>query len=389
MEQLNNQPTNHVRRVALSFPCRPGPWPDIVRGIYRFAGSHELHTPWVVSLHTQEDVGVTLAGKPDGVIAMIRTADMLAKLREWGGPVVDCAYDLDELPFAQVGFDAAEIGRVAAEHLLQLKGRTYAYVGDSTPAGRLCLKGFAEHLANAGLSVMIAPPGFNRPYVEDASSAAAAKAWLQALPGPAAVFAFHDALAHRLADVCQDAGLRVPEDIALLGCLNDGFLCNASHPPLSSVSVPVPALGCEAARVLNALLNGNPAPPRLELPPIGVITRQSTDPAAVADPELSAALRFIRQHAADRIGVDDIAAASGLSRSSLERRFRTALGRAPLAELLRERIDRAKHLLAETDASVKEIARITGFHDIRHLSVLFRQKAGISPMKFRRRFRTA
>lgn len=387
MVQLTCPPTHHVKRVALSFPLRPGPWPDIVRGIYRFAGSHELRTPWVVSLHTEEDVGVALAGNPDGVIAMIRTADMAAKLREWGGPVVDTAYDLADLPFARVGFDAIEIGRTAAEHLIQLKGRTYAYVGDTSPAGQCVLKGFAEHLANAGLSMTVAPPGFNRPYVEDASSAAAATAWLRSLPKPAAVFAFHDALAHRLADACQGACLRVPEEIAILGCLNDEFLCNASQPPLSSVSVPLPALGFEAARVLNLLLTGDPIPPRFELPPLGVVTRQSTDPAALADPELASALLFIRQHAPERIGVDDIAIASGLSRSSLERRFRSALGRPPLAELLRERIDRAKHLLAETDASAKEIASITGFHDIRHLSVLFRQKVGISPMKFRRRFR--
>jgi LacI family transcriptional regulator len=373
-----------VKRIALSFPLRLGPWPEIVRGVYRYANARE---PWAISLHTEEDVSVSLAADPDGVIAMVRTADAAAKLEAWGGPVVDTAYDLDGLPFAQVGFDARAIGRTAAEHLLLLKGRTYAYVGDATPAGRFVREGFTDRLRRAGFDVVIAPPGFNRPYVEEAGGSRAAADWVAALPRPAAVFAFHDSLAHRLGDACRTAGLRVPEDVALLGCLNDEFLCNAARPPLSSVSVPVPALGYESARVLDALLAGAPSPGRIELPPLGVVTRQSTDPAAVADPDLAAALRFIRDHAADRIGVDDIAAASGLSRSSLERRFRAALGRAPLAELLRERVDRAKYLLAETDLAVKEVARAAGFHDIRHLSVTFRQKAGISPAMFRARFR--
>jgi LacI family transcriptional regulator len=300
---------------------------------------------------------------------------------------VDCAYDLDGLPFARVGFNAGLIGRVAADHLLQLKGRSYAYVGDATPAGRFVRQGFVTRLKEAGSDAILAPAGFDRPYVEAPGSAALAVAWLSGLPKPTAVFAFHDALAHRLADACQTARLRVPEDVAILGCLNDEFLCSAVQPPLSSVSVPLPALGYESAQVMDEIMSGAPLPPRVELPPLGVVTRQSTDPAAVADEELATALRFIRDHRSERLGVDDIAAASGLSRSSLERRFRTAVGRGPLAQLLRERVDHAKHLLAETDLSVKEIAQIAGFHDTRHLSVTFRQKVGVSPAKFRAQFR--
>jgi LacI family transcriptional regulator len=374
-------------RVSLLFPQRPGPWPDIVSGVYRYANTQAVRHRWLISLHTEEDASVALAGNPDGVVAMVRTKDIAAKLSAWGKPVVDTAYDLDGLPFAQVGFDARAIGRVAAEHLLQLKRRIFAYVGDSTPAGRLERQGFVERLHKAGVAAIVAPSGFDCPYREEAQAERAATAWVASLPRPAAIFAAHDALAHRLAQACQVAGLRVPQDIALLGCLNDEFLCNASQPPLSSVSVPVPALGYEAARLLDSLMAGTTQPQRLELPPLGVVTRQSTDPAAVADPELATALRFIRTHATERIRVEDIASATELSRSSLERRFRAVLGRGPLAELLRERVDRAKHLLAETDLTVKEVARLVGFHDTRHLSVTFRQKVGVGPAAFRLRFR--
>jgi LacI family transcriptional regulator len=348
-----------------------------------------MRSPWVISLHTQEDASVALAGNPDGVIAMVRTPDIAAKLHAWGGQVVDTAYDVENLPFAQVGFDARAIGRLAAEYLLQLKGRIFAYVGDSTPAGLHEKHGFVDRIRKSGFDTLIAPQGFECPYREDAKAEQAAIEWVEGLPRPAAIFAAHDALAHRLAQACQVAGLRVPQDIALLGCLNDEFLCNASQPPISSVSVPVPALGYEAAKLLDSLMAGEARPQRLELPPLGVVTRQSTDPAAVADAALATALRFIRNHATERIRVEDIASATELSRSSLERRFRAVLGRGPLAELLRERVDRAKHLLAETDLTVKEVARLVGFHDTRHLSVTFRQKVGVGPAKYRLRFRPA
>ena len=95
------------------------------------------------------------------------------------------------------------------------------------------------------------------------------------------------------------------------------------------------------------------------------------------DAVLASALRYIRDHSGEPLGVDDIAGACGVSRSSLERRFRAALGRGPLAELIRVRVEHAKRLLAETPLPVKQIARAAGFHDTRHLSVTFRGKTGM------------
>ncbi|MDB5312285.1 MAG: xylose operon regulatory protein [Gemmataceae bacterium] len=375
------------RRVTLSFPLRLGPWPDIVRGVYRYGNAVG---GWAISLNVEEDVGVALAARPDGVIAMVRTAAAAVGLRAWGGPVVDTAYDLDDLPFARVGLDPIAVGQTAADHLLRLNRRRFGYVGDAaTPTGRRVGEGFVGRLRRAGFGCEVAPPGvFDCPYQVNAGGERAAAEWLSALPRPAAVFAAHDALAHRLAEACRTIGLRVPEDVALLGALNDEFLCTAAQPPLSSVGAPLVAVGYEAARVLDGLMAGGPPPAgRIEIPPFGVVGRRSTDPTAVPDPDLAAALRFIRDHATERVGVDQIAAAGGLSRSSLERRFRATLGHGPLAEVLRQRVDRARYLLAETDLTVKEVARAAGFSDARHLSVTFRHKTGLSPVQFRATFR--
>jgi LacI family transcriptional regulator len=247
-------------------------------------------------------------------------------------------------------------------------------------------QGFSERLQKAGCASLESTVCFDAAS-PDSSGDHELAAWLVELRLPAAVFAIKDCLAHRLVRVCLAAGLRVPQDIAILGCSNDEFLCTVSQPPISSIALPFAALGYEAAKLLDAAMTSVSVPQKTELPPLGVITRQSTDPAAQAEPALATALRFIRDNATKRIGVDDIAAASGLSRSSLERRFRAVLGRSPLAELLRERLERAQHLLVNSEFSIKEIARAAGFHDVRHLSVTFRQKTGITPGNYRAKFR--
>jgi len=379
---LNGRPSRSPK-VALAFPLRLGPWPEIVRGVYRYAAKQS--PPWILCLHTQEDIAIALAGGPDGVIAMLRTTDAAVKLAAWGGPVVDTAATLE----ARVRLDGIRLGQVAAEHLMLAKGRRFAYVGSqSTLAGQEALQGFAERLHEAGLSCVVAPAGlFDDPYTERPMGRAAAAIWLKSLTPPVAIFASHDALAHRMVEVCMSSGLRVPEEVAVLGLLNDEFLCLTSNPPISSIAVPLGGVGFEAARVLAALMSGKTAPDfPVSLPPGEVVVRQSTDARVATDTELATALRFISDHAVESIGVGDIAESIGVSRSTLERRFRSTLGRGPLAELIRIRVERAKRMLAETSLSVKEIARTTGFHDTRHLSVTFRSKTGMSPLEYRAAF---
>ena len=381
-------PRRRARKVALVFPLRPGPWPEIVRGAYRYAARQS--PGWLLSLFTHEDVAVALAGKPDGVIAMVRSADAAAKLAAWGGPVVDTAAELKAHPFARVFLDPVQVGRVAADYLLRERGRHFAYVGRRRRwRASGAREGFEERLREAGFTCTVAPAGqFDDPYTESPKARSEAAAWLANLPRPVALFASHDALALRLVEVCQSAGLRMPQDVAVLGMLNDEFLCLTSQPQLSSISVPLAAVGFEAGRVLDEMMEGGKRPRApLALPPGEVVVRQSTDAEAVTDPELIAALRYIRQHSRDTIGVEDIASASGMSRSSLERRFRSSLSRGPLAELIRVRVEHARRLLTASTLSVKEIARAAGFHDTRHLSVTFRAKTGMSPVEYRACFR--
>jgi hypothetical protein len=112
--------------------------------------------------------------------------------------------------------------------------------------------------------------------------------------------ACYDIKAQQLLDVCRENGVAVPEEIAVIGVDNDPLLCSLTTPPLTSVIPNTHRTGYEAAQLLDRMMGGEKIAAKGHLiPPIGIETRQSTDVLALADREIAAAVRFIREHACD------------------------------------------------------------------------------------------
>ena len=132
------------------------------------------------------------------------------------------------------------------------------------------------------------------------------------------------------------------------------------------------------------MMAGDPGPAApIYIPPLGIATRRSTEVLAIDDRHIAAALRFIREHACEGIGVPDILSAVPLSRSVLERRFAALVGRAPKAEILRVQLHRARELLATTDFPLNVIAEKAGFKHPEYLSAIFKKKTGSTPGRYR------
>jgi LacI family transcriptional regulator len=132
------------------------------------------------------------------------------------------------------------------------------------------------------------------------------------------------------------------------------------------------------------MMRGEKIPPqRLLLAPVGVATRQSTDVVAVSDPQLSRAVRYIREHACDGIGVEDVLRAVPMSRTVLERRFKQILSRTPHEQILRVKIARAKAMLTTTDLPIATISERSGFEHVEYFSVAFKRLTKVSPGAFR------
>jgi LacI family transcriptional regulator len=119
--------------------------------------------------------------------------------------------------------------------------------------------------------------------------------------------------------------------------------------------------------------------------PIGIATRQSTDVLAIDEPNVAAALRYIREHACDGLAVEDVLAHVPLTRSMLERQFRRYVGRSPQEEIRQVQLKRARQLLAESDLPLAEIAPLAGYRHPEYMSVVFKRLTGETPGQYRKR----
>jgi LacI family transcriptional regulator len=182
--------------------------------------------------------------------------------------------------------------------------------------------------------------------------------------------------------------VRVPDDVAVLGVDNDTVLCELSDPALSSIAPDTLRTGYLAAQLLDQMMakkHVDPIPYLIK--PVGIVARRSTDALAIADEEVSKAVRFIRENACEGITVEHVLQAVPLSRRVLESRFRRLLGRTPHREILRCRIERAKELLRGTDLPLKTIAARVGIPHLEYLSVTFKRTTGQTPGEYRRQYR--
>ena len=259
--------------------------------------------------------------------------------------------------------DAFAVGRLAAEHFLDRGFRAFVFVG---PDG--------EHYD--GFAATARPAGGVCSRNEDARAALDR-------PGPLACAATDDTTAAAVLVAMRAAGRSVPTDSAVLGVGNDAMACELVSPPLSSIDVGPRQIGRRAAERLHRLLAGRDVPSVDRVPPLGVVVRASTDTLAIDDPDVAAAVRFIREHATGPLRVGDVLRAVDLDRRTLERRFRKALGRSPAEVLRRHRVELAAGLLRSTARPVSEIATAIGFRLPQHLAAAFRQLRGQTPSEYR------
>ncbi len=327
--------------------------------------------------------------EPHGIIAFLGDADIAVKVQELGRPFVDVAAWVDSPTWAQMGFDDRAIGRLAGEYFLNLGFEHFAFIGNPNLAfSRSRQAGFVEALRAYGYSAST--------FAADPKRFPAARgwtmggvdgelvSWLSSHAKPVAMFAENDERALLVSEACSVGGLRVPSDVSILGVDDDPYLCGLGYPPISSIATPARRLGYLAAECLDQLINGAAFPrQRILLPPTTVVERLSTSNVAYGNPEVCAAMYFIRENAVLGVQVDDVAHAAGISRRTLERLFESEVGRTVLSELNRVKMDRARALLATSAEPIKSVALKCGFQSQAWLATSHRKIYGISPHQYR------
>jgi LacI family transcriptional regulator len=360
-------------RLALVLPLDQEYFRRVAFGVLQFAGGRQ----WVIQTFAESDYPTAADWKPCGIIGALTVVRPLAQWRAMDVPYVDVSGEgPTDLP--RVTSDDAEIGTLAAAHLIDRGFRHFAYAGPTRFDGIDAReKGFRDRLLITGtqnISVHRDPGELRQ--------------WLASLPRGTGVLARNDLLGRQIIGACAEAGLRVPEDIAVLGCGNDELICRMARPTLSSVSLPAERVGFAAASMLDHMVDNQTIPrQQVAMPVSSVVSRQSTDVISIADAQVAAAMRFIRAHAGEWIGVREMLLAVGVNRRSLERKFRQVIGRSPLEEIRRVRLEIAKDLLSRTDLVMPIVARRAGFSEAKQLSLTFHNELQMTPTAYRRKFR--
>jgi LacI family transcriptional regulator len=213
--------------------------------------------------------------------------------------------------------------------------------------------------------------------------------WLVKLPKPVGLFCPSDSQAMFILNLCQVADLKVPYDIAVLGVENNAILCNATTPPLSSIAADGWAVGYQAAKLLDTMIEKYPLPELpIRLPPLGVVSRQSSDTIAVNNADVAKALHYIAANPGLRITVKDVARYTDVSLRTLIRKFKETLKRSPEEEIRRVCMERAKLLLYDTELSVAKIAENLGYSSAEYFIRSFRRATGVTPRAYRQAFRS-
>lgn len=316
---------------------------------------------------------------PGGILAYVADRWLVDAASKLAVPLVDTA--LGELGVAMtVSLDNNAVGRLAAAHLQEAGLRQFGYCGVT---GRLASEqrreSFARWLEGAPLA------SFAEPVTEGETRLGPLTRWLSDLPKPAGLLVFDDKLGERVLTACRWANLAVPHQLAVLGIGNDELMCDVSWPSLSSIRLPTSRIGYEAASMLARAMRGQAIPqPHVQLQPLGIVVRASTDLVAVEDDLVRAAVQFIRSHAGELIGVKQVADALGVSRRTLDRHFLGSLGRSTRQELARVRMQAAATLLTSGEnLDLSSVARSCGYSTRASFSRAFRQHTGRWPSDYR------
>lgn len=377
---LKSPPTRKHVLLALA-------WYDsqIHRGIARYA----RQAGWILDNSMARDGMAPERWDGDGVIGVVGDRFDVAKMaRNLTVPMVDLAWQADELDLPRVLPDNEEIGRLGAEHLLERGYEHLAFFNHSDDwADRERCEPFIRHVHATGLEPVVL--NWRSEWRRSNRDRRDAPQWLAEeltrLPKPLAVMATADHGAALVIEGCELAGLQAPEQVAVLGVNNSELDCEFGRVPLSSVDPALDRLGFEGSALLDRLMTGEAAPSDpIRIPPRGVVTRRSTDIIAVAHVHVARAIRFIWEHFTEPISVDDVVAAVPMSRAGLYRTFQRYTGRSIADEIARRRVELARRLLADTDEKVHEVARRCGFGSVVSFSRTFSRVVGQPPSTFRR-----
>lgn len=320
-----------------------------------------------------------------GILARVGNHSTARAVQSAGVPTVELRRMIKIPGVPSIGPDNQKIAALVAHHFLERGFRHFGFCGlprRLDPPMDLRADAFVGHLREAGFACSVFLADRSATWEQESKRMVR---WIRTLPKPIGIMTPNDSRGLRVLQACEQAGIAVPDQVAVVGGGNDDCLCNLSNPPLSSVDLAPESIGYEAAALLDRMMDGRRlSAEQILTPPSEVITRLSSDVLATDDQAVIKAVSFIRNHAFGPIHVADVLKHANLSRSALDPRVKAVLGRTIHQEILRLKLNRVKLLLSTTDLPNKQIADQAGFKTPNYLSRVFRKNTGATLAGYRR-----
>jgi LacI family transcriptional regulator len=384
-------------RVALLIESSRSSGRHFLKGIAAYARTHGSWTFFHEERALDDPIPPRLKQwKPHGIIARLTGPEMIRQIRRMNVPAVDLFREDAIRGIPGVAIDQEALIRLAIGHFWERGFKNYAYCGFTHVLfSELRAACFLKQLAERGLQGNV----FSYPAMRAAASLASIEthamryadklaAWLRDLPKPLALLACNDKRAQQVLTLCGQAGIAVPDQVAVLGVDNDDVECELCEPPLSSIDPNFRLIGYRAAELLERLMMGKTSPSkRILVPAAGVVARHSTDVLAVDESDAAEAIAFVRKHACEGITIEDAMKVMSVSRSTLKRWFVKHLGHSPTVEIIRVQVRQIQELLRTTDLPLEEIAKKSGFAYVESMHRIFKRMAGMTPSQYRKRIR--
>jgi LacI family transcriptional regulator len=365
---------------------------NLLRGITRYSKDHGPWTFCKMPPYYRETIGIdgilkwAKEWEADGIIGQFYN-DEVEKFTAANIPLI--AQDFKERFTGIPNITGAyrETGRMGADYFLKKGFKNFAFYGFGNIVwSRERAEGFEDRIREAGFDVHYFDHKDSRTIDLWYYKPSALSIWLKSLPKPIALMTCDDNQGHHITEAARNAGIRIPEEIAVLGVDNDALVCDLSDPPLSSIELDSEKSGYEAARLMERMIEEKKCyAPDIIVKPTQVVTRHSTDIFASKDKYIVSALKYIHGNLDKNLKVDQVLKEVPLSRRSLEKRFMLTTGYPVYEYIYNQRIEKFTQKLLGTDMTIFEIALDLGLSDSKNIARQFKQIKGLTPMEYRKK----
>ncbi|MDR2928122.1 MAG: DNA-binding transcriptional regulator [Cytophagaceae bacterium] len=363
----------------------------LLKGIVQYSKGRDSWVLCKMPLSYRDLYGVegvlewALKWKADGIIAQFYNSDNVAIFKQHGIAAIaqDFKQRFTEIPNITGAHFLA--GQMGANYFLNKGFRNFGFYGFKgiVWSEERC-EGFKNKIAKSGAGNTFSE--YQNIEFKDLwfYESAPLMKWLYSLPKPVAIMTCDDNQGRHIIEVCNQIGIKIPGEAAILGIDNDEIVCSLSDPSMSSIQQDVEKGGYDTAILMEKMiLNPDGDFDNVVVKPTHIITRSSTDIFACDDHYISKAIKHIHENSYQKLNVDNIVKLVPLSRRLLETRFKQITGFSVYSYILNLRIEKFAEKLLESDEPIVEIAMKMDFLDYKNLSRQFKSVMECTPSEFR------